>query len=860
MLTTGLAGAAAAADPTSPLPRLPICGDQDGSEAPFVQQCPGFTRAADVQTYRVPGSGPVDVRFDFVFREAAYNNELLRFAVDDSSGSINGLSPGTPGYLAAAFGRAVIVFPSGANASTADVMVALTGGDLLAFFIVQGASLEALLSGNPGNEPGGAPIAFFSLDALSPDGNDHFVGFANASVSQFAFEDQTNGGDQDYDDVVFNVNPPLIPNGLCDGPEDCEDADPCTDDACGNGGVCSYAFNTALCDDGDACTAGDRCTAGTCHGVQSGQSCSDRRPVIIVPGIMGSDLENGIDVVWFDLTQTVLEVNDPWMLQLLLDGEGREPSGDQRCLDDFEQVCTEQTPCPAGFCVRGGIPLQVGNPVRYADYGDLQSFLESRGYTVYPFPYDWRFDPDRESTLEDFRRLVDSIAGEGPVDVIAHSQGGLVMRAYARKYADDPRIRTMIYLGTPHLGSPKAYATLKGFSQMYEDRDDILGLDLETAAVVTHNFPSVHALLPRYAFVVRNDALEDLAVTYADAAVNATLVTRANDFHRAIGDVSPGIRRYAINGSNQPTLLRLDVDDARGCMRGLAEKTGDGTVTAESSRGLEGVEYFYVADKHGDLPGNRVAQRLMAELLQGDDVLVVPDGASEAPIVTGDDWYEWWTCSPIRVGIRDAMGRNNALDSTGRLSEDIPGSTHMRLGHGEGGFLSAGGPYELTLEGTGIGLATLGIERRAGTERRLVASSLYVDVPVSVGSIARLETTPDTDAGPLVVDIDADGRTDMTVPPNGQPTIGECGDALRLIAERVATKNRVRRKLVVAFRKLRAGLVRRSVAPARRALRRVEKLLDRKQGQGAIDAQQVAGLKAIAARCVNLAEMRRTRS
>ncbi|MCB9786498.1 MAG: hypothetical protein H6744_07365 [Deltaproteobacteria bacterium] len=54
----------------------------------------------------------------------------------------------------------------------------------------------------------------------------------------------------------------------------CDDADPCTDDACGNG-VCTHTPNTGPCDDGNACTQGDACNAGRCIGGQSVCPCTD---------------------------------------------------------------------------------------------------------------------------------------------------------------------------------------------------------------------------------------------------------------------------------------------------------------------------------------------------------------------------------------------------------------------------------------------------------------------------------------------------------------------------------------------------------------------------------------------------------
>jgi hypothetical protein len=204
------------ADPTLPLPRMPICGDQDGSESPLILNCPDFVPSTDVQAYQVPGNGPVELRFDFVFREAVFNNELFLFRVDNTAGEIGELSPGDPGYLEAAFPQATIVFASGSNAFTPDVTLLLSGGDILVFFIIQDDTLANLQANNPSNDLNNLPLAFFSLDDLNPDGIDHFVGFESTldDFTQFSFEDLTGGGDVDYDDIVYNVYPHLLPISL----------------------------------------------------------------------------------------------------------------------------------------------------------------------------------------------------------------------------------------------------------------------------------------------------------------------------------------------------------------------------------------------------------------------------------------------------------------------------------------------------------------------------------------------------------------------------------------------------------------------------------------------------------------------
>ncbi len=50
-------------------------------------------------------------------------------------------------------------------------------------------------------------------------------------------------------------------------PVECDDSNPCTDDACDpQSGQCNEIFNSASCDDGDACTVDEGCILGSCQG------------------------------------------------------------------------------------------------------------------------------------------------------------------------------------------------------------------------------------------------------------------------------------------------------------------------------------------------------------------------------------------------------------------------------------------------------------------------------------------------------------------------------------------------------------------------------------------------------------------
>jgi triacylglycerol lipase len=45
----------------------------------------------------------------------------------------------------------------------------------------------------------------------------------------------------------------------------------------------------------------------------------------------------------------------------------------------------------------------------------------------------------------------------GPLCIVGHSKGGLIGRYYVERLGGDARVRTLVTLGTPHQGTPRAY-------------------------------------------------------------------------------------------------------------------------------------------------------------------------------------------------------------------------------------------------------------------------------------------------------------------------------------------------------------------------------------------------------------------
>jgi len=201
-------------------------------------------------------------------------------------------------------------------------------------------------------------------------------------------------------------------------------------------------------------------------------------------------------------------------------------------------------------------------------YGRILSTLEEAGgYTsteagtpatrgekrYYVFLYDWRLD-----NIDTVRRLDAFIAKiredysdpDLKVDIIAHSMGGMITRYYARygvlDVLDDnefpvnqdgaKKIRRVILLGTPNLGSIGALRTLiRGFK---------VGLGV-VPAEVTATFPSTYQVLPH--------AINDWFMTMDGRPLERDQFSAENFWKRF---------RFSVYGEEVKQSIRNRLDDA----------------------------------------------------------------------------------------------------------------------------------------------------------------------------------------------------------------------------------------------------------------------------------------------------------
>lgn len=398
--------------------------------------------------------------------------------------------------------------------------------------------------------------------------------------------------------------------------------------------------------------------------------------VVVVPGIMGSALADATTgkVLWGLRPETLASawVGKDRMRPLHMDDAER--SG------DYGRVVATgllRVPAWAPF-LRGFEP-----------YGDL--VRAARGSVADPaavleFPYDWRLpvahngrllveaayqhlDAWRNSDAHRVARLVYGDDREARLVFVAHSMGGLVVRAAFAHAADigsdlTGDTRAVVTLGTPFLGSAKAAVILNGSRSQ-----SLSPLPRWNMQALAATLPGVHDLLPDYRCVDAGPAI--LRLTPADVerlGGDRELAARAQQFQQQMRSplvpAMPGHRKVV--GVAQPTVQSVRLEgglvheqyvsfeaDGHGELKrhlgtGIPvrkDRAGDGTVYRDAATLLDGNgPTTWLPLQHGALAKDSVALDYVRAVLTdhergpalggGGMGLDLPDSAS-----VGQPWW-----------------------------------------------------------------------------------------------------------------------------------------------------------------------------------------------------------------------------
>ena len=158
------------------------------------------------------GAGTADLTADLLRRLNGTRGEVGLYPVDDFAGSVGGVSPGDPGYPAAALadGRRLPLLAADSGPGT-NATVRLPSFARYGVYLIPNGSSADWLAANPANDPAGGPVALFPFPPANPGGRDLF---RTGPRNRAAYEDGT-GGDFDRNDLVVGFRtppPPDLPN------------------------------------------------------------------------------------------------------------------------------------------------------------------------------------------------------------------------------------------------------------------------------------------------------------------------------------------------------------------------------------------------------------------------------------------------------------------------------------------------------------------------------------------------------------------------------------------------------------------------------------------------------------------------
>lgn len=318
-----------------------------------------------------------------------------------------------------------------------------------------------------------------------------------------------------------------------------------------------------------------------------------RRPVVVVPGFMGSELWRGSERVWFNA----------------------------RNLFTRPELLRPDEPLEARRLV--GEAVIVPNLIKLEQYSRLVDYLEEglgyeRGKNLLEFPYDWR--QDLRITARRLASAIDawqagSAEARGALTIIAHSMGCLVSRYYVERLGGKARVSRLILMGGPLAGAPRAVEVCASGCQA-----SLLGRLAQGFHRVVASFPSFYTLLPAYPCIYDAtgrpiDPYRDYSWAPAECRAH---IASARRFRQELGTVS-SVPAVSVFGYGLKTLVRITVErrtsDGWQGIRLIAEDRGDSTVPEESAL-LKGAEIHPVLQHHGALyADNDVKMRLKRELI-----------------------------------------------------------------------------------------------------------------------------------------------------------------------------------------------------------------------------------------------------
>ena len=454
-------------------------------------------------------------------------------------------------------------------------------------------------------------------------------------------------------------------------------------------------------------------------------------PVIIIPGIVGTELYNGDDLIWLDLWRLAYWVDDYFLTEnLSLSNEGGSINNIQ-----------------TGDIIKDKEFLKYKTDIFGSLIQDITANNYQENQNLFLFPYDWRLDLDETKNL--LNKKIEDIklqTGKSKVNIIAHSMGGLLTKAYLNSYGKED-IGKLIFIGTPHLGAPKAGKIL-----LEGDRLGIPWLEEDRIQEIAENSPALHELLPNQTYfnefqgyfrkyklfgdnpLMNYGETKDFFLNKKDK--NSLMFQKAEDFYsQSLDDFNfSGIEAYNITGCKTSTQAAYSFD-IFGEIGQTGYTSGDGTVPMVSADHITipSQNKFYVKDgNHAELPSTNGVKDLILGILNDNTANLAGNISNNFSFCNFKGKKLTWH-SPVEIHVYSGGSHTGPIENNA-IEYGIPGIDYDVMSHNKFIFLPTDEGQEYRVEAKGLEEGSFDLSISEVENGQYLTTQIFNDVPVDTSS------------------------------------------------------------------------------------------------------------------------------
>ncbi len=316
-------------------------------------------------------------------------------------------------------------------------------------------------------------------------------------------------------------------------------------------------------------------------------------------------------------------------------------------------------------------------------YQPVMDRLNSEGYQILPFYYDWRKSVTQNGqALETFIQQ-NTQTGE-KVHLVGHSMGGLVARAYLEHAQNQNKVDKLLTVGSPHQGVPQAYYAWSGgeifgdtawkmYGSLVVYTCKIYNLSLSSREIIQKFIPSTQNLLPTFPYLKDKKTSVLLPVEQMSAQNNWLPNTFFPPFFGAYTGTLSGIdhgtpHQIIITQPKAADLKNGNWLDGKP-QQLVSANIGDGTVLTQSSEVSATDEQLQLDTNHGGLINSTAGLDLISQFLHGSQLKMSIDNFKintqssqqntsdfESALILIADGANVWAFPPHAKPVKDTEG------------------------------------------------------------------------------------------------------------------------------------------------------------------------------------------------------------